>query len=622
MLTRRQLVRSLAAVPFLAAAQDSRVLEIAPGVRILRRAINTAVFERDGKTLLIDSGDLEKFAAQWALFTHHHPDQASGALRLAATGTKIAVPAAERRFFEDARTVWDNADSRLDHDYNCRPDLVTLRDPVPVAAAYKEGDIHEWQGLKFEILETPGHTDGSITYLVEISGKRIAFTGDLIYSPGRIHDFYSLQKAFPGMEGGYWGFGGAVDDVKASLDRVLAGKPDLLIPSHGVIIPDPASAVEQLKSNLDAVMENYLTTCAWRANKPGIYKKATPAMLDPLPLVGYPKWCRDITYTTKALVADDKSVFLSDCGSPRVVEELVKLQRSGEIGKIEGLWVTHYHDDHTESINLARRRFDFPVYAQKVLVDILEHPTAYQGPCLYPESVHVDHVLDDRQSFTWKQFKLTAFDFPSQTIYHDGLLVERDGYKVFFTGDGFSSRSFSDVCSQNRNFSGRDAGIQRCCRILLETKPDILMTAHWGPLAMTEEYLNKFISYLEARAKIYQQLLPYDDVNFGLDPYWLRAYPFRQRALPGAIVEMEARALNHSEIRKKIQVSLNLPAGWQPIHTTGELTIPPRTEGRIRFSAAAPDAPSRRRHILGLSAVVDNQPIGEFGSAIVDLLSA
>ncbi len=322
MVSRRHLLRSLAAAPFLAAAQDSRSLEIVPGLRIIRGAVNTAVFERNGKTLLIDSGDIEKSPAEWALFTHHHPDQSSGAAHLAATGTKIAVPMSERRFFEDAQSIWDAADNRLDHDYNCRPDLVTLRDAVPVSAALKNSDIHEWQGLKFTCLETPGHTDGSVTYLVEVSGKRVAFTGDLIFAPGQIHDFYSLQKEFPGMGGGYWGFGGAVDDVKSSLDRVLNEKPDLLIPSHGEVIRDPVAAIAQLKERLDAVMENYLTTCAWRANKSGIYKKSTPAMLDPLPPVAYPTWCRDITYTTKALIADDKSVFLSDCGSTRVVDEL------------------------------------------------------------------------------------------------------------------------------------------------------------------------------------------------------------------------------------------------------------------------------------------------------------
>jgi glyoxylase-like metal-dependent hydrolase (beta-lactamase superfamily II) len=619
MLTRRDLLRSVAAVPFLSLAKAD---EVVPGLRIIRGAVNTAVFERNGKTLLIDSGDLRQSNAEWALFTHHHPDQASGAASLAARGTKIAVPAAERRFFEDAQNVWDTADNRLDHDYNCRPDLITLRDSVPVTTAFQAGDVHEWQGLRFEVIATPGHTDGSIAYLVELAGKRIAFTGDLIHGPGQIHDFYSLQKAFLGMGGGYWGFGGAVDDVKASLDRVLAHQPDLLIPSHGVVINDPTPAVDQLKSNLDAVMDNYLTTCAWRANKAGVYKKSTPAMFEPLPSVDYPKWFRDITYTTKAIVADDKSVFLSDCGSARVVEELGVLQKSGEIGKIDAMWITHYHDDHTEFVNAARRRFDFPVYAQKALVDILEHPTAFQGPCLYPESIHVDRVLADRETFSWKGFQLTAFDFPSQTIYHDGLLVERDGHKVFFTGDGFSSRSFSDVCSQNRNFSGRDVGFEKCCRILLETKPDLLITAHWGPLLMTGEYLNKFITYLQAREKIYQKLFPYDDVNFGLDPYWLRAYPYRQKALPGSTVEIEARILNHAAKPKTIQVTLNLQPGWTSLHTTGEITIPARTEGAIRLTALAPSNIAHRRQVLGLSAVVDRQPIGEFGSAIIDLLAA
>jgi glyoxylase-like metal-dependent hydrolase (beta-lactamase superfamily II) len=606
----------------LAAAAPLAVREVLPGLRILEGAVNTPLIARNGSRLLIDSGDWESApaaGADWALYTHHHPDQASAALRLAATGTKIVVPAAERRFFEDPQAVWDAADARLDHDYNCRPDLLTLRDPIPVARAVKAGDIHEWQGLRFETIETPGHTDGSVTYLVELDGRRVAFTGDLIYASGKIHDMYSLQKAFPGMRGGYWGFGGAVEDVKASLDRVLARKPDLLIPSHGEVIRDPAVAVAELKRNLDAVMENYLATCAWRANMPDIYKKTTPRMLDPLPAPPYPKWCRDITYTTKAIMADDGSVFLSDCGAARVVDELARLQTAGEIGRIEGLWITHYHDDHTQGVNLAKQRFGVEVYAQSAMVDVLEHPKAYQLPCLFPEPIRVEHPLRDRETFQWKGFTMTAFDFPCQTLYHDGLLVERDGYKVFFTGDGFSSRSFSDVCSQNRNFSGRDAGFEKCCRILLETKPDILMAAHWGPLAMPRAYLEKFIAGLEAREKLYARLFPYGDVNFGTDPYWLRAYPFRQQAARGARVEVEARVLNHGRRPMAAQVTLVLPAGWSALDIDSTRTIAAREEGRLGFSAIAPREPHAGRQVLGLRAIIDGRPLGECAAAIVDL---
>jgi hypothetical protein len=107
-----------------------------------------------------------------------------------------------------------------------------------------------------------------------------------------------------------------VEDVKPSLDRLIERGPIFSFPFHGVVIRDPAAAVAQLKHNLDAVMENYPTTRAWLANKPRVYKREGPVMLDPLLAVSYPKWCRDIA-TEKAIPADDGSVFLSDCGKAR-----------------------------------------------------------------------------------------------------------------------------------------------------------------------------------------------------------------------------------------------------------------------------------------------------------------
>jgi hypothetical protein len=242
---------------------------------------------------------------------------------------------------------------------------------------------------------------------------------------------------------------------------------------------------------------------------------------------------------------------------------------------------------------------------------------AYELPALFPGPIRVEHPLKDGEAFEWKGFKLMAFDFPGQTLYHDGLLVERDGYKVFFTdGDCFSNRSFSDVCSQNRNFSGRDVGFEKCCRILLETKPDILMAAHWGPMPMDIE---KFIDHLQAREKLYEKLFPYDNVNFGTDPRWIRVYQFRQQASSGAPVEIKAHVLNHAAKPHRVRIMLALQPGWTAIRTAEEQTVAARTEAVFPLSATAPTTRSRRRFVLGLSVVVDGKPLGEFSSAVVDL---
>ena len=599
--------------------------EVLPGLRLLRSSVNTAILERNGRKLLIDSGALVSTpgggVAEWALFTHHHRDQASAVSHLAASGSKVIVPAREEHFFRDADAFWASADTIFDHRYDFRPHLFTLRDSVSISRAVKGDDTHEWKGLKFEVIDTPGHTDGSVTYLVAIGGKRVAFTGDLIYGPGQIWEVYSLQKRFPGMRGDYWGFGGAVEEVKASLDRVLERKPDLLIPSHGVVMTDPPAAVAQLKKNLDAVMDNYMKTAAWRIYFDGIYPKEKQAMMPPLPRVPYPEWIRDIASTTKAIVADDKSVFISDCGHPRAIEELERLRTAGEIKAVEGIWITHYHDDHTQLVNVAKRRFGSKVYVQREMVDIIENPTAYQMPCLFPESIRVDRAMDHGETITWKGFSLTAYHFPGQTLYHTGLLVEKEGLKVFFTGDSFANWGVDDYCSQNRCFIGRDVGYEKCFKILLEAKPDLLMAAHWGPLPVSSAYLKESIALFQERESLYQKLFPHDDVNFGTDPNWIRAYPYRQRVLPGGHVEIEARLMNHSKTSKQARVVLNLPDGWAATRARGEAVIRARSEGSIRLQATAPSRPISRREVIGLSATFGGKPLGEFAEAIVDYLA-
>ena len=157
LLSRRRLLQALAAVPLVSAWSCTDIL---PGLSIVHGAFNTVCLERNGKKLLIDSGELTSapggIVPEWALYTHHHRDQASGAPRLAAAGAKVVVPLDEKRFFEDAHAFWDSADNIFDHRYNFRPHLFTLREPVPVTRAVKGGDRIEWEGLTIEVIDTPG----------------------------------------------------------------------------------------------------------------------------------------------------------------------------------------------------------------------------------------------------------------------------------------------------------------------------------------------------------------------------------------------------------------------------------------------------------------------------------
>jgi glyoxylase-like metal-dependent hydrolase (beta-lactamase superfamily II) len=604
MLTRREFVGGLALAAGLPA-----------GVRVFPDVVNVGVLERNGKKLLIDCGEGGVGGpVDWILITHHHRDQWSGARKL---GGRVAVPEAERRFFERAEEFWDQADAILDHRYDFRPHVFTGRESVPVARGLRGGEVFEWEGLKIEAIATPGHTDGGLSYLV----GRVAFTGDLIYGAGKLWEFYSLQKRFPGMRGDYWGFGGAVEELIASLDRVLEKKPDMIVPSHGAVIENPVAAVGELKANLRAAMDNYLTTAAWRIYFKGIFPDGRAPLLKPLAEVRYPRWLRNVASTTKAIVADDGSAFLSDCGFQVAINEIDKLLAAGEIRSVDGIWITHYHDDHTQMVNVAKRKYGARVHVERHMVDIIENPLAYQMPCLFPESIRVDRPMEHGESIAWKGFRLTAYHFPGQTLYHDGLLVERDGVKAFFTGDSFANFGIDDYCSQNRCFLGPEVGYQQCFKLLLELKPDLLVAAHWGPVPISTEYLRRALDLFAERERLFARLFPWENPNFGLDPAWIRCYPYRQKVLPGGMVMVEARVYNHASRPKQARLEMRAPAGWtSPPAVTA--TLAPRTEGRIRFQLRAPASPARRRQVLGLAATVEGVRLGEFAEAIVDFLEA
>jgi glyoxylase-like metal-dependent hydrolase (beta-lactamase superfamily II) len=374
-------------------------------------------------------------------------------------------------------------------------------------------------------------------------------------------------------------------------------------------------------------MKNYLSLTAWRISP--FHKKESAAisvpMLPPLPSVELPPWLRKVegAQTSYCIVAEDKSIFLFDCGFPPIVESLSRMVDSGEISGVDAIWATHYHDDHTASINAVRRKYGGKVYIQEELQDILENPTAYSMPALLAESIHIDHVLSEGEVIHWKGYTLTAYYFPGQTLYHDGLLIEHDGTRVFMTGDSFANWGIDDYCSYNRNFIGKDgeiAGYNRCLKLLLRLKPDLLCAAHWGPKPFSQEYLQKTLNLLDERATMLAQLFPWDDPNFGLDPHWIRAYPYRQSILPGQRVTLEARIYNHSGSPHGASVELRAPLGWQ-VESAGPERIPAHAEGTIRLTAVAPQHPSARRQVLVLAVRFDQHNLGEFAEAIVDYLA-
>src|SRR5579872_6094784 len=69
---RRRFLKTALALPLMARLDgQERRSELVPGLRIVPGAVNTGLFECNGKILMIDSGEIGG-PADWCLYTHHH----------------------------------------------------------------------------------------------------------------------------------------------------------------------------------------------------------------------------------------------------------------------------------------------------------------------------------------------------------------------------------------------------------------------------------------------------------------------------------------------------------------------------------------------------------------------
>ncbi len=142
---------------------------------------------------------------QYVLNTHCHFDHmAANAEIVAATGAPLAIHPAERPILESrGGATWFG---------------VPITASPPPDLELTDGQILEVGTLRLQVLHTPGHSPGSVTFYLPDEG--VAFDGDVLFAMG---------VGRTDLPGGDW------DTLMRSIGEVLFSLPDetVLYPGHG-----------------------------------------------------------------------------------------------------------------------------------------------------------------------------------------------------------------------------------------------------------------------------------------------------------------------------------------------------------------------------------------------------
>ncbi|UFU04471.1 MBL fold metallo-hydrolase [Ruania suaedae] len=609
------------------------VTEVAPGVFRVRdtchvyviRAAESTDGRRTGISIDFGSGrvldlldELGLEAITDVLMTHHHRDQAQGLPRAVAAGIAVHVPPVEAELFSDVDAMW--AAREVGNNYNLRTDRFSLLEPVPITSTVPEYRSAEYGGITVHTLPTPGHTPGSVTYLVEAGGRRLAFTGDLLYGPGKVWSLLATQWSYTENEGPTM--------AVLACDLLAAEEPDVLLPSHGEVM-DPGSPALTLTGDrlLQYVNQRRPEPTRIREKLANPYRNLTEHLL-----VNESSESRSyvlVSETGAAMVIDygyDMTTGLPP-GHERAARRpwlasLPGLKAHHPVDRVEVALPTHYHDDHVAGMNLLRDVEGTQVWSPANVAPILADPLRYDLPCLWHDPIPSDRELPIGETFTWHEYEITVHELPGHTLFAAAFEFVVDGVRVLVTGDQQDGQGVPGKTRETRNYQYhnrfRITDYRDSAALYQRVEPGLMITGHWQERWVTEDYLQMLATEAEELVQIHHDLLPLTELDTGADGVFARIEPYRSTVGSGRSATYEIWVRNPLREEATAHLTPVLPEGWTAVGPE-PVTLAPGGTARVTFTVTA-TGPRRRRARIAVDVTVDHLRLGQHAEALVDVI--
>ncbi|MBI1373295.1 MAG: MBL fold metallo-hydrolase [Phycisphaera sp.] len=554
---------------------------VLPDLFMWRDTCNVYVLRDGDAALLINVGagevvdhlaDLGVKRVEWVLMTDHHREQCQGVDRLDRGVTKIAAPAGERDLFEKP-TDFRRWFPKLGDRYTVHG-ASYVRPParaIAIDRALKPGEVFTWRGYAIQCVDTPGHAPGGMSYVIRRGPTAIAFTGGVMRDGARMTNWYDTEWDY--------GFAKGLDTLIKSVDTLIAWKPEVALPSQGPVIHDATAQLTGYHDKLTAFRADYVRGYpVFNGTDADSDAVSTPTEV---PLINQvTPHLYKLSHKTKGknfaiIIADDGHALVLDCGlfPEKMLDEILDgLREHMGLKQIDAMWISHMHGDHFLLGPVMREKHGAQMWTLDTIVDKCEHPRRYDYCALVSsygdgfDGMPIDKGFRSGESVMWEGYRVQVDWMPGQTEFGCSLWLDIDGKRIVFTGDNLfgnpsDPKQNGHECVVARNSSIIEEGYLVGSRYLLDLKPDIVMGSHSYVMGDPMPFLRRYHAWSKRIINLYQGLMPDRDYEYGYDPYWVSAYPYRVDLTTSDEQQVTITVRNFRDAPQRHHVVLDLPDG-------------------------------------------------------------
>jgi glyoxylase-like metal-dependent hydrolase (beta-lactamase superfamily II) len=547
--------------------------EVAPGLFVPKGTCNTYILRDGDAALMIDPGDasvLEDIGVkkiEQVLLTGHHRELLQGIQRLDHGVTKVAAPKEEQELFETPASFrkWH---PRLGDKFSVHGSSYVRppAQPVKVDRWLADGDVIEWHGRTIRCVSTPGHSPGGMSYVWE----------DMVFLGGVMHNGAKMTNWFD-TEWDY-GFAKGLDALMASVDQLMALKPRLAFSSQGPVIQNATKQLGEFKTKLADFRPDYIRGYPVNdLSKRGPHPATKPTKAHYIVQVSPHLYMFGPEMAGKnfaILIADSGHALLLDCGLfPKLVLERIISDMKEHLGlkQIDACWISHSHGDHF-TLFPALQDHGVKFWTMDSIADKCENPRFYDYPAMIGaynagfERAKIDRVLKAGDVIEWEGHQLHIDWMPGQTEFGNALWLMLDGKKVVFTGDNLFGDPSDPAqngheCVNARNSAIIEEGYLVAAKYLQKLQPDIIVGAHGVLMTEPKAFIDRYHDWALRAISKYKALLPDADYEYGYDPYWVSAYPYRVDLTKDDTQVVQVTVRNFRDRPQMHRVVLKTPPG-------------------------------------------------------------